>query len=93
MNTPDTVTHPPNIPRGLDPHTVVNKADVEVMIETRLRAYDDDRRRMAAEQHLSDVRQRMLTYGVSGVAGLVTGIGATLLVQRIRRGRGGAMKP
>lgn len=97
MNPADTVTHPPSIPRGLDPSHVphvMTRAEVEAIVDSRLQAYDSDQRRVAAERHVADVRQRMTTYGVSGVAGLAAGIGITLLVQRMRKGRNsGSMKP
>lgn len=93
MNPADTVTHPPTIPRGLDPLThVMTRAEVESIVDSRLQAYDSDQRRAAAEQRVADVRQRVMTYGISGVAGLAAGVGVTLLVQRVRRGRG-PMKP
>lgn len=90
--SPDTVTLPPNIPRGADPANF--KADVTAIVDDRIRAYDAERRRQDLDVRNADVRQRIMTYGVSGAIGLVMGIGGTLLTQRLRRGGGrGPMKP
>lgn len=90
--TTDTVLHPPSIPRGADPSHTMSRAEVEALVDQRLRSFADDQRRIGDEQRAANVRQRMMTYGVSGVAGLAAGVGLTLLVQRVRRGRG-PMKP
>ena len=92
MNHPDTVTHPPpSIPRGTDPATF--KTDVETIVDARIRMYDEERRRRDAEARQADIKQRAMTYGVGGAIGLLVGVGGTLVAQRLRRGRGGSMKP
>lgn len=83
----DTITHPPAIPRGMDPQHAMTQADVEALVDSRIRAYHDQQVQQDASRAIVNVRQRMMTYGVSGMAGLGMGVGVTLLIQRIRRGR------
>jgi hypothetical protein len=87
-----TVTQaPPHSVSHALPHQPLTRVQVEELIDSRLQLFaaEFERRTQAAEKRV-EVKQKMKTYGVSGVVGLVAGIGGTLLVQRIRRGKGGA---
>lgn len=80
--TPDTVPHPPIMPRS---NQALNEAEVLVLIDQRLREYDASRR---TNQHMVDMRQKVMTYGVGGVIGAAVGAGTVLLVQKIKKGSG-----
>jgi hypothetical protein len=85
---------PPHLHRGLDPSQVVTRIEVEAIVDTRIRMYEDERRRIDDAARVSTAKQRLMTYGLGGIAGLMTGITGTIIVQRMRRGRGGGgMKP
>lgn len=93
----DVVTPHPNLqgiplPRSLDAEAL---AEMQSFVDNRIRMYDIERRRVDNSYIRADLKQRMMTYGVTGVAGALTGVGVTLLVQRMRRkGPGpGSMKP
>ena len=91
-----TVTTAPHIPPRPSPDQYTNHGQVEAIVDTKLRQFAAEiEQRISGAERRANLRQRALTYGVGGVAGLAVGIGGTLIVQRLRRGRGPAttMKP
>lgn len=85
----DTVTSVHNIPRGVDPASVLDRASVEALIDHRI-AEQVHRIVEARDEAKKEVyKRRFVLSGLGAVAGLGAGIGGTLLVQKIRRGRGG----
>ncbi len=85
--TPDTVPHPPIMPSH-NPNRPMTESDVEALIDRRLREYDAATSQRRTSARIADVRQRVMTYGISGVIGAAAGAGCVLLIQRSKKSSG-----